>query len=300
MTTTRSNFVDLLDPSFRHIIFDEYTRRPEYYSRFFKIESSNRQSEKISEATNFGLFSIKNEGGSIIYDDPKQGYDVEAVHLTYALGFRVTEEMLEDDQFNVIKRMPRMLAVSAKETTEVVAHDVLNSGFTTTYGDGVPLFSLLHPSPHTGYQVNTPTAAADLSETSLQAALIDFEATTDARGLPLVMNSAVLMVPPALQFTAQKLMAAVLEPETANNAPNAFRNRVYGTTPRVIVNPYLTDADTWFLIDSDKHSLTFYNRVPLETRSDLEFDSGDMLFKARMRYSVTVGSWRGVYGVPGA
>ena len=116
MTTSRSNFVDLLDPSFRHIITDEYNRRPDYYSQIFHVESSDRQSEKMSQVTSFGLFSEKPEGSGISYDDPKQGYDVEAVHAAYALGFRVTEEMYQDDQFRIMKRMPVMLTVSAKET----------------------------------------------------------------------------------------------------------------------------------------------------------------------------------------
>lgn len=298
MTTSRSNFVDLLDPSFRHIITDEYSRRPDYYSQIFHVESSDRQSEKMSQVTSFGLFTEKPEGSGISYDDPKQGYDVEAVHAAYALGFRVTEEMYHDDQFRIMKRMPVMLTVSAKETVETVAWSLINNGFssTSTFGDGKTLFADDHPLVLGGTQKNTLATPADLSATALKQAIQDFEETTDFRGLPLRLKPDILMVPPALEWTAKELLNSTLKPESSNNDINALKDR--GLT--LFINPYITDPDSWYLIDTTHHQLYFFWRKILSFESDTDFNTGDGLFKASMRFSRTAADWRGVYGSPGA
>ncbi len=302
MTTSRSNFVDLLDPSFRHIIFEEYQRRPEYYSKIFNVETSDRKSEKISQVSNFGLFSEKAEGATITYDDPQQGYDIEAVHATYALGFRVTEEMYHDDQFRVMKRMPTMLSISAKETVETIAWSIINNGFSGSYtfGDSKPLFATDHPLLSGGTEQNTLTTAADLSATSLKQAIQDFEETTDHRGLPLRLKPDILMVPPALEWTARELLhssyAANSDTGLSDMRINPLRER--GIT--LFVNPYLTDPDSWYLIDTTHHQLYFFWRKPMTFQSDTDFDTGDGLFKASMRFSRTAADWRGIYGSPGA
>ena len=302
MTTARSNFVDLLDPSFRHIIFDEYERRPEYYSRIFQIESSDRKSEKMSQVTNFGLFSEKSEGGSISYDDPLQGYDVEAVHATYALGFRVTEEMYHDDQFRVMRRMPKMLSISAKETVETIAWSLINNGFSSSYafGDGKELFALDHPLAGGGTGKNTLAVAADLSATSLKQAIQDFEETTDHRGLPLRLKPDVLMVPPALEWTARELLHSGFAPDSLAGLTDTRVNPLRERGINLFVNPYLTDPDSWYLIDTTHHQLYFFWRKHLTFESDTDFNTGDGLFKASMRFSRTAADWRGIYGSPGA
>ncbi|MEW6534533.1 MAG: Mu-like prophage major head subunit gpT family protein [Candidatus Auribacterota bacterium] len=298
MTATRSNFVDLLDPSFRHIIFDEYSRRPEYYSQVFNVEHSDRQSEKISQVSSFGLFSEKAEGASITYDDPVQGYDVEVIHAAYALGFRVTEEMYHDDQFRIMRRMPQMLAVSAKETVETTAWSLINNGFSvgSVFGDGKPLFAADHPLILGGTASNTLATAADLSATSLKQAIQDFEETVDYRGLPLRLRPDILMVPPALEWTAKELLKSDQAPHSQNNEINAIKDRGIS----LIVNPYLTDPDGWYLIDSTHHQLYFFWRKPLAFDSDTDFNTGDGLFKASMRFSRTAADWRGIFGSPGA
>ena len=302
MTTTRSSFVDLLDPSFRHIIFDEYERRPEYYSQVFQVETSDRKSEKMSQVTNFGLFSEKTEGDSITYDDPLQGYDVEAVHAAYALGFRVTEEMYHDDQFRIMKRMPKMLSVSAKETVETIAWSLINNGFSSSYvfGDAKELFALDHPLVGGGTGKNTLTVAADLSATSLKQAIQDFEETTDHRGLPLRLKPDVLMVPPALEWTARELLHSGFAPDAQTGLTDTRVNPLKERGINLFVNPYLTDPDSWYLIDTTHHQLYFFWRKPLTFESDTDFNTGDGLFKASMRFSRTAADWRGIYGSPGA
>lgn len=297
MTATRSNFVDLLDPSFRHIIFDEFTRRPEYYSQVFTVEMSDKQSEKISQVSSFGLFTEKPEGTGIAYDDPKQGYDIESVHATYALGFRVTEELYNDDQFRVMKRMPRMLSISAKETIETIAWSLINNGFSGSYtfGDGKPLFAADHPLLETGTAKNTLDSPADLSATSLKQAIQDFEETVDYRGIPLRLKPDILMVPSALEWTAKEILHSAQAPYTDQNQINPLKDRGL----QLFVNPYITDPDSWYLIDKTHHQLYFFWRKPLTFESDTDFDTGDGLFKASMRFSRTAGDWRGIYGSPG-
>ena len=298
MVMTRSNFVDLLDPSFRKIFDEEYKRRPEYYSKLFHIENSTRQSEKLSQVTTLGLFAEKAEGSSISYDAIKQGYDVEAVHVTYALGFRVTREALDDDQFSILKQKPKALALSAKETVEVLSWSLINNGFNSayTFGDGKELFATDHPSPHGITGRNELSTAADLSATSLRQAIQDIESTTCERGLPLALRADVLMVPPALEWTAKELLKSSQDPESANNTINPLYNRGLS----LFVNPYLTDDDAWFLVDSTQHKLFFFWRKQLEMNSDYDYNTGDALYSAYMRFSRTAGDWRGIFGSPGA
>ncbi len=302
MTTSRSNFVDLLDPSFRHIVFDEYRRRPEYYSSIFNIESSEKQSEKMTQVTSFGLFTEKPEGSGISYDDPKQGYDIEAVHATYALGFRVTEEMYEDDQFRIMKRMPKMLSISAKETVETVAWSLINNGFSSSYlfGDGKPLFAVDHPLVSGGTEQNTLTTPADLSATSLKQAIQDFEETTDLRGLPLRLRPDILMVPPSLEWTAKELLHSSYSPDSQAGLSDQRINPLKDRGIQLFVNPYITDPDSWYLVDTTYHQLYFFWRKPLTFVSDTDFNTGDGLFKASMRFSRTAADWRGIFASPGA
>jgi len=302
MTTSRSNFVDLLDPSFRHIVFDEYRRRPEYYSSIFNIESSEKQSEKMTQVTSFGLFTEKPEGSGISYDDPKQGYDIEAVHATYALGFRVTEEMYEDDQFRIMKRMPKMLSISAKETVETVAWSLINNGFSSSYlfGDGKPLFAVDHPLVSGGTEQNTLTTPADLSAISLKQAIQDFEETTDLRGLPLRLRPDILMVPPSLEWTAKELLHSSYSPDSQAGLSDQRINPLKDRGIQLFVNPYITDPDSWYLVDTTYHQLYFFWRKPLTFVSDTDFNTGDGLFKASMRFSRTAADWRGIFASPGA
>jgi len=302
MTTSRSNFVDLLDPSLRHIVFDEYRRRPEYYSNIFHVESSEKQSEKMTQVTSFGLFTEKPEGAAISYDDPKQGYDIESIHATYALGFRVTEEMYEDDQFRIMKRMPKMLSISAKETVETVAWSLINNGFSSSYlfGDGKPLFATDHPLASGVVEQNTLATPADLSATSLKQAIQDFEDTSDLRGLPLRLRPDILMVPPALEWTAKELLHSTYSPDSQTGLNDQRINPLKDRGIQLFVNPYITDPDSWYLLDTTHHQLYFFWRKPITFISDTDFNTGDGLFKATMRFSRTAADWRGIFASPGA
>lgn len=302
MTTSRSNFVDLLDPSLRHIVFDEYRRRPEYYSNIFHVESSEKQSEKMTQVTSFGLFTEKPEGAAISYDDPKQGYDIESIHATYALGFRVTEEMYDDDQFRIMKRMPKMLSISAKETVETVAWSLINNGFSSSYlfGDGKPLFATDHPLASGVVEQNTLATPADLSATSLKQAIQDFEDTSDLRGLPLRLRPDILMVPPALEWTAKELLHSTYSPDSQTGLNDQRINPLKDRGIQLFVNPYITDPDSWYLLDTTHHQLYFFWRKPITFISDTDFNTGDGLFKATMRFSRTAADWRGIFASPGA
>ena len=256
----------------------------------------------MSQVTSFGLFSEKNEGASISYDDPLQGYDIEAVHGTYALGFRVTEEMYHDDQFRIMKRMPKMLSISAKETIETIAWSLINNGFSGTYvfGDGKELFAVDHPLVGGGTGKNTLTTAADLSATSLKQAIGDFEETTDHRGLPLRLKPNILMVPPALEWTARELLHSGFAPDAQTGLTDMRVNPLRERGINLFINPYLTDPDSWYLVDTTHHQLYFFWRKPLSFESDTDFNTGDGLFKASMRFSRTAADWRGIFGSPGA
>jgi len=300
MTTFRSNMSNLVADGLRTILFDKYNSRPKEYTKIFNIYSSKKKQEKDSAVSGFGLMPEKNEGQSIIYDDPVQGYDVTYTHITYGMGFRVTREMWEDDQYGKIKKMPRALARSAHHTVEQECANIFNYGFVTTYnsgGDAKALFATDHTLTGGGALGNEPDVSADLTVSSLQAAIKAMEEKTDDRGLLLAVKPRLLVVPPALKWTARELLGSKLKPYTADNEINAFEDEdlLYS------VWHYLTDDDAWFLLaDKDDHELNFFWRRKLDSSHDGDFDTEDLKFKATMRFSVKWSDWRGAYGSPGA
>ncbi|MCE1247443.1 MAG: Mu-like prophage major head subunit gpT family protein [Firmicutes bacterium] len=300
MTTSRSNLPDLLADGLRTVLFEKYNSYPEEYRRIYNIHDSKKQAEKDSALSGLGAMPSKSEGASVSYANPLQGYDITYTHTTYGLGFRVTQEMMDDDQYGKIKKMPRALARSARHTVEQTAANIFNYGFSTTYnsgGDSKALFATDHPLTGGGSYANTPSVPADLSVSSLQAAIQNMEETVDDNGLLLAIKPKLLVVPPALKWTAREMLDSTLKPYTSDNEANAFLDEDLA----YFVWHYLTDDDAWFLLsDKDEHELNFFWRKKLATENETDFDTGDLKFKATMRFSVKWTDWRGTYGSPGA
>lgn len=300
MGTFRSNMPDLIADGFRTILFGKYNDYPKEYPKIYDILKSKKKEEKDSAVSGFGVMPEKAEGTGIVYDDPIQGYDVTYTHTTYGMGFRVTEEMWEDDQYNKIKKLPKGLARSAHHTVEQTCANIFNNGFVTTYnsgGDAKALFADDHPLTGGGTYGNEPAVAADLSVSSLRAAIQSMEETEDDRGLILAIKPKLLVVPTELQWEADEILNSKLKPYTADNEKNAFGK--LGLS--YFVWHYLTDSDAWFLLSAkDDHELNFFWRRKLDTEHDSDFDTGDLKFKATMRFSVKWTDWRGTYGSPGA
>lgn len=300
MATFSSDMADLLAEGFRAILFDKFKSYPEEFSKIFNVLSSKNKDEKDSSVSGLGLFPVKQQGQSIYYDDPIQGYDVIYTHVAYALGFRVTFEMYEDDLYGKMKKMPNALGKSARHSVEQTSANIFNYGFVTTFnsgGDAKALFASDHPLTGGGTFANKPAIPADLTVSSLQAAIQSMEETTDDRGLLLSIKPKLLVVPPELKWTARELLGSKQKPYTADNELNAFLDEDL----QYFVWHYLTDDDAWFLLSSkDDHELNFFWRKKLDTDHGVDFDSGDLKFKALMRFSVKWSDWRGTYGSPGA
>jgi phage major head subunit gpT-like protein len=303
MASRSSGFSNLLKPALHEIFFNKYSQYPEEYSKVFDVLSSSRAYEEDSEVTGLGKLVSKSEGASITYDDPIQGKTKTYTHSSYGLGFRVTHELFEDDQYGIIKRMPAALARSANQTQEVEAWSVFNNAFSTSYTglDGKPLCSTTHPNvaagAGSGPYSNRLSTDSDLSITSLQSAIEAMETTTDDRDLNLMIKPRLLVVPVQAKWMARELLNSEYKPGTANNEINALADEEL----KYMVGHYLTDTDAWFLLaDKADHYLRFFWREKVKFSSDDDFDSGDAKFKVFMRFAVGYSGWRGVVGTPGA
>lgn len=301
MTTFRSNMPDLLQEGLRAVAFQKYKQYPQKFETIFNVLTSKKATETDSGIIGLGNMVLKPEGEKVFFDDPKQAYDVTYTHITMALGFRITTEMWEDELYNKIQKMPKALARSAAYAPEQYAANILNNGFVTTYntgGDGVALFSTAHPRADgsSTTQANTPNAAADLTTASLQAAINTIANWTDDRGFPIHLTPIRLIHPQALRWTVSELLKSDKNPENAENAINTIKE---DSGLKAFEWIQLTDPDTWF-IQCDTHDLNFFWRQKLKTESDTDFDTGDLKFKATMRYSAKWSDWRGIYGCPGA
>lgn len=297
MTGLRANFGPLLAPGLREIFFDKFDSYPTQYTELFNVETSTRKYEDDYGVSGFGLVPEKPEGVGIFYDDPIPGYSKRYTHSTFALGFRVTRELYEDDLYGIIRKMPKGLGKSMRLTVEIDGANVLNNGFTagaTAGPDGVALFSATHPLTGGGTSSNTLAVAADLTETSLEQAIIDIAATTDDRGLLQMIKGKKLVVSPSMAWTAARLLKSTLTPATPNNAINPAE----GIMP-FIVNNYLTDTDAWFIY-GDEHQVNWFWRRKPDFEQGNDFDTEDAKYKATARWSNGFSDWRGVYASPGA
>jgi phage major head subunit gpT-like protein len=297
MTAQRGNFGDLLAPGFREIYFERFNRYPDEYTKIVNVQDMDRQYIDDSDLSGFGTVPEKTEGVGISYDDPIQGYDKRYTASTYALGFRVTREMWEDDLYGKMKKMPKALGASMRYTIEVDGANLYNRAFNSSYtgGDGIELCSTVHPLTGGGTEQNELTTAADLSETSLEQALIDIAATTDDRGLTLALKPRKLLVSPTNWVLASKLLKSTQEPGSAQNAINPFMGMF-----ELVVNHYMTaGSDDWFIL-CDDHQVNFIFRSRPNFEQDNDFDTEDAKFKARARWVTGFSGFRGIFGSPGA
>jgi hypothetical protein len=297
MTMIRSNFSDFTAPGLRKAFFDIFGRKETVYDKVFNMNTSAKKSETDSYFTGFGIMPSKSEGVEITYDDAAQGYDVTYTHTTYAQGYRVTQEMIEDELYGVVDKMNTALAISAYARIETDAASVFNNGFNSSYtgGDSKELFATDHPLVHGGTEQNELSTAADISVTSLQQGIIDIEATVDDRGILCGLEAATLLVPNDLQFTGAELLKSMYVPYSADNEINALTAKGLN----MITWNYLTDTDAWFII-CKTNELNWFWRRPLTFTEGNDFNTGDALFKASMRYSKGWSDFRGLYGSPGA
>jgi phage major head subunit gpT-like protein len=297
MASYRSTFGDLLEPGFREIFDDVYKEMPEVYPQLFHVNSSSKQDEKDSAVSGFGLMQQTSEGGQVDYEDPVQMYDVTYTHLKYTKGFKVSEEMVEDDQYNVINKKPAALARSARRTAENSACGVFNNAFSTSYqgGDAKPLASTSHPRSDGGSsQSNASSTSIALTETNLETARLAMRAQLDDKGMKIQVMANTLLVPPALEKTAHQIVDSSLRSGTADNDLNFYKGKL-----KIISWDWLTSSTAWFLIDSRQHEINWFWRVKPEFKQDVAFDTGMALFKTRARFSNGWSDWRGVWGSKG-
>lgn len=297
MTMQRANLGDLLAPGFREIFFQRFGERPPEYSEIFNMKTSKRQYEDDSYTTGFGTVPIKTEGASVTYDDIIQGFDRRYTHDTYGLAYRITEEMFEDDLYDIMKRLPDALGRSMRITIEQDGANFLNRAFNSTYtfGDGKEFLATDHPLMGGGTQKNELTNAADLNADTLEQAFIDIAATTDDRGLLIHLIPTTLIVAPANEWNARRLLGSALDPDSANNAINPMQNQL-----KLSVNHFLTDSDAWF-IKCDQHEANWFWRVTPDHQQAQgnDFDTGDAKFKVRARWSRGASMPWGYFGSPG-
>jgi phage major head subunit gpT-like protein len=294
----RSQFNKSVVPGLFSFMSSSFQSRPAFWSQITNVKSSRRAYEESAYYTGLGLVPEKPEGEPIGYDDFIQGPTKRWSHKTYGLGVRITEEMIEDALYPDIPTemsdMTKELGHSAKETIEVLVHDIYN-GTTKTAGDGVAVFSTAHTKLGGGTWSNLLSPAADLAVASLRQAIVEMENTTDDRSKQQVVKPKILMVAPQEEWTAREILNSAYDPESAENAINPLQSR----NLQLIVNPYLTDADAWFLI-ADQNPFITYMRRKVKFAKDGDFETGDAKFKTSFRLSTEVNYPLGVYKSAGA
>ena len=304
MAISRAQLLKELLPGLNALFGMEYARYGEQHAEIYETESSDRSFEEETKLSGFGAAPVKNEGSAIAYDNAQEAFTARYTHETIAMGFSITEEAVEDNLYDSLStRYTKALARAMAYTKQVKAAAILNTAFTgsgnPTYGDGQVLCSTAHPLVSGGVNSNRPTTGADLNETSLEAAVIQIAAWTDERGLLIAAKPSKLVIPPALQFVATRLLETELRVGTADNDLNALKNN--GSIPGgYTVNNYLTDTNAWFLMTDVPNGLKHFVRTPMQTSMDADFDTGNARYKARERYSFGVSDPLGIFGSPGA
>jgi hypothetical protein len=302
MAISRSQLLKELLPGLNALFGMEYERYPEEHKAIFETETSERSFEEETKLSGFGSAPVKGEGAAIAYDNGQEAWTARYNHETIALGFSITEEAIEDNLYDSLSaRYTKALARSMANTKQVKAANILNNGFSTSFpgGDGKPLFDTQHPLVSGGVNSNEPSTGADLNETSLEAAVIQIAAWTDERSLLIAAKPRRLVVPPSLMFVATRLLETELRTATADNDTNAIRS--LGVIPEgYTVNHYLTDTDAWFLTTDVPNGLKHFVRSPLANSMDGDFDTGNVRYKARERYSFGFSDPLGMFGSPGA
>jgi hypothetical protein len=304
MAISRAQLLKELLPGLNALFGLEYKRYGEEHKEIYETEKSERSFEEETKLSGFSAAPVKNEGSAIAYDNAQEAFTARYNHETIALGFSVTEEAIEDNLYDSLSaRYTKALARAMAYTKQVKAASILNNGFTNSSqfygGDGVPLFSTAHPLVAGGTNSNRPTTGADLNETSLENAVIQIAAWTDERGLLIAAQPRKLIIPPALQFVATRLLETNLRVGTADNDINAIKNN--GSIPEgYAINHYLTDTNAWFLTTDVPNGMKHFERMALSNSMDGDFDTGNVRYKSRERYSFGWSDPLGMFGSPGA
>ena len=302
MAISRAQLVKELEPGLNALFGLEYKRYENEAGQIFDNESSDRAFEEEVMLSGFGTADVKPEGSGVQYDDAQETYTARYTHETVALAFALTEEAIEDNLYDRISsRYTKALARSMATSKQVKAANVLNNAFAASGyngGDGESLCGNAHPTLN-GNQTNIPTTASDLSETSLEQALIDIASFQDERGLKIAAQGMKMIIPKELQFTAERIMKSQGRVGTADNDINAVKSM--GMIPQgYVVNHYLSDTDAWFIKTDVPNGMKHFVRAPLKTAMEGDFDTGNVRYKARERYSFGWSDWRGIYGNQGA
>jgi|TARA_S200002703_G_scaffold138698_1_gene129044 hypothetical protein len=302
MAISRSQLVKELEPGLNALFGLEYNRYENEHSEIFDSESSDRAFEEEVILSGFGSAPVKSEGEGVSFDTANEGYTARYTHETIAMAFAITEEAIEDNLYDRLAgRYTRALARSMANTKQVKAANVLNNAFNSSFtgGDGVELCSAVHPLTNGGTFANELSTAADLSETSMEQALIDIAAFVDERGLKVALQGAKLIIPKELQFTAERILKTPQRVGTSDNDINAMASM--GMIPQGYrVNHYLTDTDAFFIMTDAPNGMKQFVRAPIKTAMEGDFDTGNVRFKARERYSFGFSDPRGIFGSPGA
>lgn len=298
---TSSSFAKLLWPGLNSIYGKAYNEYPVEWDKLFEKNSSDRAYEEDLGLSSFGLASVKNEGAPITYDTERQGFTSRYNHVVYALGFIVTREIFEDDQYGKVgAQKAKALARSMRQTKEIVGANIYNRAFDSNYkgGDGVSLISASHPNVAGGTFSNQIATAADLSEAALEQAVIDIAGFRDDRGLLIAARPEKLVIPYQQTFEAKRILGADGRVGTDLNDPNVLKDM--GLFSNVVINHYLTDPDAWFILTNVKDGLKYFERRADQFEMDNDFDTENAKFKATARYSFGWSDPRAIYGSAGA
>ena len=304
MAISRAQLLKELLPGLNALFGMEYARYGEEHKEIYETETSERSFEEETKLAGFGAAPVKNEGQGIAYDNAQEAWTARYNHETIALGFSITEEAIEDNLYDSLSaRYTKSLARAMAYTKQVKAAYIPNTAFTgtgnPTYGDGKVLCATDHPLVSGGANSNRPLTGADLNETSLENAVIQIAAWTDEKGLLIAAKPRKLIIPPALQFVATRLLETNLRVSTTDNDLNALKNN--GSIPEgYAINHFLTDTNAWFLLTDVPNGLKHFVRMPIATSMEGDFDTGNTRFKARERYSFGASDCLGIFGSPGS
>ena len=303
MAISRSQLVKELEPGLNALFGLEYKQYENQHEAIYTKETSDRAFEEEVMLSGFAQAQVKPEGSGVVFDNAQETYTARYTHETIALAFAITEEAIEDNLYDrLASRYTKALARSMAQTKQVRAVNPLIQGLPSTdnfdSGDGVSLFNTAHPTI-AGNVANTLATQADLNETSLEQSLIDIAAMTDERGLKIAAKGMKMIIPSALQFTADRLMKSANRVGTADNDINAIRNM--GMVPQgYVVNNFLTDTDAFYIVTDVPNGMKYFDRAPITTKMEGDFDTGNVRYKARERYSFGVSDFRGIFASEGA
>jgi len=301
MAISRQQLAKELEPGLNALFGLEYQNYENQHLEIFDVENSDRAFEEEVMLSGFANAAVKAEGSAVTFDTANETFTSRYTHETVALAFALTEEAIEDNLYDTIAtRYTKALARSMAQTKQIKGANILNNGFSSSFpgGDGKELFATDHPS-QSGDQRNELATSADLSETSIEQALIDIAAFTDERGLKIAARGVKMIIPSELRFTAERIMKSPARVGTADNDLNAISSM--GMIPQgFVVNNYLTDTDAFFIKTDIPNGLKMFERAPIKTAMEGDFDTGNVRYKARERYSFGFSDWRGVFGSPGA